>query len=227
MDGVKTRLAIYDMDKTVTRRPTYTPFLLHAARTRGIWRLFLLPLVAFTLALYAVRLIDRAKLKELNHALLIGRALPPAEAAKLAESFAAETLAKNILPKAQARVDADKAEGYRLVLATASYAFYAGAIARALGFDDTIGTMTRTDTAGALLARIDEQNCYGTAKLEMVEAWMTRQGLRREDCHIRFYSDHVSDAPCLNWADEGFATNAHAPLVALAAQRGWTVFDWR
>ncbi len=24
-------LAIYDMDKTVTRRPTYTPFLIHAA----------------------------------------------------------------------------------------------------------------------------------------------------------------------------------------------------
>jgi HAD superfamily hydrolase (TIGR01490 family) len=227
MHEAKTRLAIYDMDKTVTRRPTYTPFLLHAARTRGVWRLFLLPLVALTLALYAARLIDRAKLKELNHALLIGRALPPAEATKLAESFAAETMAKNILPQAQARVDADKAEGYRLVLATASYAFYAGAIARALGFDDTIGTMTRTDTAGALLARIDEQNCYGTAKLEMVEAWMTRQGLARKDCHIRFYSDHVSDAPCLNWADEGFATNAHAPLAALAAQRGWAVFDWR
>ena len=70
-----------------------------------------------------------------------------------------------------------------------------------------------TDTSGALLARIAEQNCYGTAKLELVEAWMTRQGLKREDCHIRFYSDHVSDAPCLNWADEAFATNAHAPLM--------------
>ena len=43
MDGAKTRLAIYDLDKTITRRPTYTPFLLYAARTRGVWRLFLLP----------------------------------------------------------------------------------------------------------------------------------------------------------------------------------------
>jgi HAD superfamily hydrolase (TIGR01490 family) len=227
MDGAKTHLAFYDMDKTVTRRPTYTPFLLHAARTRGGWRLFLLPLVLLTLALYAARLIDRGKLKELNHALLVGRALPPARAAKLAQSFADETLAKNILPQAQARLAADKAAGYRLILATASYAFYAGAIARLLGFDDIIGTLTRTDTAGALLAQIDAQNCYGTAKLEMIEAWMTRQGLTRADCHIRFYSDHVSDAPCLNWADEAFATNAHAPLAALAAQRGWTVFDWR
>ncbi len=227
MDGAKTRVAVYDLDKTVTRRPTYTPFLLHVARTRGVWRLFLLPLVVLTLAFYAARLIDRARLKEMNHALLIGRALPPDEAATLAQSFAEETLANNVLPQAQARISADKTAGYHLVLATASYAFYAGAIGRALGFDDVIGTLTRSDTGGALLAQIDEQNCYGTAKLEMIEAWMARRGLARDDCHIRFYSDHVSDAPCLNWADEAFATNAHRPLVTLAAQRGWTLFDWR
>ncbi len=221
------RLAIYDMDKTVTRRPTYTPFLIHAARTRQPWRLLLLPFVAVTILAYLARLIDRGRLKEFNHALLIGRTLPATEAVTLAESFARETLAKNILPEARNRIDAEKAGGYRLVLATASYAFYAGAIARALGFDDTIGTMTRTDVSGALLACIDAQNCYGTAKLEMVEAWMTREGLKRADCHIRFYSDHVSDAPCLNWADEAYATNAHAPLAALAKQRGWEVLDWR
>ena len=215
------------MDKTVTHRPTYTPFLIHAARTREPWRLLLLPFVAVTILLYGARLIDRGRLKELSHTLLIGRALPAAEAVKLAGSFATETLGNNILAPAQARIAADKAAGYRMVLATASYEFYAGAIGRALGFDDIIGTMTRTDTAGALLARIAEQNCYGTAKLEMVEAWMTRQGLARGDCHIRFYSDHVSDAPCLNWADEAFATNPHAPLAALAAQRGWDVLDWR
>ncbi len=223
----KIHLAIYDMDKTVTRRPTYTPFLIHSARTREPWRLLLLPLVAAATLLYLLRLIDRGRLKEITHGLLVGRALPAAEATKLAQSFARETLETNILPAAQARIAEDKAAGYRMVLATASYEFYAGAIGRAIGFDDIIGTMTRTDTAGALLARIAEQNCYGTAKLEMVEAWLVRQGLARDDCHIRFYSDHVSDAPCLNWADEAFATNAHAPLAALAKARGWDVLDWR
>jgi len=220
-------LAIYDMDKTVTRRPTYTPFLVHAARTREPWRLLLLPIVGVTILLYGLRLIDRGRLKELNHRLLVGRTLSPVEATQLAESFAVETLATNILPQAQARVQADKAAGYRMVLATASYDFYVRAIAARLGFDDVIGTLTRFNPAGDLLSQIDAQNCYGTAKLEMVQAWMTRQGLAREDCHVRFYSDHVSDAPCLNWADEPFATNPHAPLAALAAQRGWDVLDWR
>ena len=39
-------LAVYDMDRTVTKRATYTPFLLHCAMRRAPWRLLFLPLVA-------------------------------------------------------------------------------------------------------------------------------------------------------------------------------------
>ena len=66
-------LAIYDMDKTVTRRATYTPFLLHAAPRLAPWRLLLLPVVLVTMLAYALKLIDRGRLKELNYRLLIGR----------------------------------------------------------------------------------------------------------------------------------------------------------
>ena len=40
-----TDFAIYDMDRTVTRHATYTPFLLHCAMRRAPWRLLLLPFV--------------------------------------------------------------------------------------------------------------------------------------------------------------------------------------
>ena len=45
-----TDLAIYDMDKTITRVPTYTPFLVHVATRRSPWRLLLLPLVGVSVA---------------------------------------------------------------------------------------------------------------------------------------------------------------------------------
>jgi phosphoserine phosphatase len=61
----------------------------------------------------------------------------------------------------------------------------------------------------------------------MVENWMRSQGLVRGECHVRAYSDHVSDAPLLEWADEPFAVNAHGPLAALADTRGWPQLDWR
>jgi phosphoserine phosphatase len=44
--------------------------------------------------------------------------------------------------------------------------------------------------------------------------------------HVRFYSDHVSDAPTFAWADEPVAVNAHGPLRALARARGWRIEDW-
>jgi hypothetical protein len=40
---MKSRLAIYDMDKTITRRATYTPFLVHACARLAPWRIVLSP----------------------------------------------------------------------------------------------------------------------------------------------------------------------------------------
>jgi NAD(P)-dependent dehydrogenase (short-subunit alcohol dehydrogenase family) len=65
-------LAIYDMDRTVTKRPTYTRFLLHCAMRRAPWRLLFLPLALLSMTAYGLRIIDRARLKEINHQLLIG-----------------------------------------------------------------------------------------------------------------------------------------------------------
>src|SRR5205814_8715473 len=93
-------LAIYDMDRTVTRRPTYTPFLLHCAVRRAPWRLLFLPLVALSMLFYVARLIDRATLKEINHRLLLGRRIPLGALKPLVESFADKPIASNIRPGA-------------------------------------------------------------------------------------------------------------------------------
>ena len=71
-----TDLAIYDMDRTVTRRATYTPFLLHCALRRAPWRLLLLPFVVLSMLAYVAKLIDRGRLKEINHRLLLGHRAP-------------------------------------------------------------------------------------------------------------------------------------------------------
>lgn len=219
-------LAIYDMDKTVTRKATFTAFLLHAASRLNPLRLILLPATAFTGAAYLLKLIDRARLKELNYALLIGRPAPERLAAAV-ESFADAQLAGNILPGARASIAADKAAGRRLVLATASYRLYAAVIGQRLGFDDVIGTLQQVDAKGRTLARIDGANCYGPAKQDMILAWLQDQDLARDAIHVRFYSDHVSDAVVHRWADEAVAANPHKPLLDLAKAEGWEVADWR
>ena len=220
-----TDLAIYDMDRTITRRATYTPFLIHAARTRAPWRLALAPAVAGSMAAYVVKIIGRSRLKEINHRLLLGRERSDAELAPLVKAFADRTIATNLQPGALRAIARDCAEGRRLVMATASYALYAEAIAERLGFDDVIATRSVRSPDGRLLARIDGENCYGPAKLRMIEAWLAEKAI--EPAHVRFYSDHASDAPVFDWADEAVAVNPHPPLRRLATAKGWRIEDWR
>jgi HAD superfamily hydrolase (TIGR01490 family) len=223
---MKARLAIYDMDRTITRRATYTPFLIHVALSLAPWRLALLPLVLLAMAAYLLKLVDRGRLKEINYNLLVGRGIAPERLDPVIRSFADRQVETNIMPGARRAIAADRAAGRRLVMATASYRLYAAEIARRLGFDDVVATETGLDAQGRIVARIDGSNCYGAAKKDMVLAWLQREGLDREVVHIRFYSDHASDHHLHRWADEPVAANAHARLVRLAKAEGWEVVDW-
>ncbi len=219
-------LAIYDMDRTVTKRPTYTPFLLHCAIGRAPWRLLYLPIVLLSMLAYAVRLIDRARLKEINHHLLLGPRVRPEELKPLVDGFADGQVANNIRPGARKAIARDRAEGRRVVLATASYRLYAEAIARRLGFDDVIGTASVIGLDDRVHAKIAGENCYGPAKMRMIADWVEKSRLKGVHGHVRFYSDHVSDQPVFEWSDEPVAVNPHGKLRRLAEERGWAVEDW-
>ncbi|UZK65402.1 HAD family hydrolase [Sphingomonas sp. M1-B02] len=220
-------LAIYDMDKTITAAPTWTRFLVYAAKTRAPWRLLLLPVVAVVSLGYLLGLVDRAGLKQWSQRLILGQTLASHELERLAEAFAEAEARDGVLEAARARIEADRAAGYRLVMATASHGYYAAAIARRLHFDDVVATQAQRDPDGHILSLLEGDNCYGPVKLRMVKDWMAASGIERRDAHVRAYSDHVSDAPLLEWADEAFAVNAHAPLKALAQAKGWPQLDWR
>ena len=219
-----TDFAIYDMDRTVTRRATYTPFLIHCATRRAPWRLLLLPFVIASMLAYVMKLIDRGRLKEINHHLLLGHKRHPHELRPLVDSFADKVAANNVRPGARDAIARDKAEGRRVVMATASYRFYSLEIADRLGFDDCIGTNSILGLDERVHAKIDGENCYGPAKLRMIKDWLTSSGFERG--HVRFYSDHASDKPAFEWADEAVAVNPHDKLARLATERGWQQVDW-
>jgi len=219
-------LAIYDMDLTITRRATLMPFLWHAAVRLAPWRLLMLPAALPALIAYQMRWIDRGRLKEILQRVMLGPHCNRTELRQVAASFAEETLIHNIYPGALSQIASDRAAGRRLVMATASYRLYAEAIAQQLGFDDVIATNSLTGPDDRVIARIDGENCYGPAKLRMIERWMAEQGIARHSVRIRFYSDHASDAPVLAWADEAFAVNAHDRLRKIARSRSWTIVDW-
>lgn len=220
------KLAIYDMDRTITFRGTYTPFLIHVAQAIAPWRVLLTPLVLLAMLAYILRLIPRKRLKEINQHLMIGGRVRRDKLTPCIESFAEKVMRHNVRAEALARMRRDRAEGYRLVMATASYRLYVEAIARRAGFDDVIATDHMGQDMDYVRARIAGENCYDVAKLTMIREWMAREGIDRAHAYIRAYSDHVSDEPMLLFADEAYAANPHAPLAALAREKGWQRFDW-
>ncbi|OWK29565.1 HAD family hydrolase [Sphingomonas mucosissima] len=222
----KALLAIYDLDRTITSMPTWSPFLLFAARRLRPARLALLPALLGPAAARAIGIVDRDRLKELMHAIMLGPSLSPHSLESVAEAFADWFVRDHIRPGARAQLAVDKQEGRRCVIATAAHRFYAAPIARRLGTDDLIATEAMRGPAGEILPRLGGPNCYGPAKQALIAAWFAQSGLDRASTHIRFYSDHATDEPTFNWVDQPVAVNPHRKLRARAASRHWQVADW-
>ena len=186
-----------------------------------------MPLLGLALIGYALKLMSRSRLKELGHQLLMGRHIPRARLAAAATAYADAVLAGNVHAGALAQLAKDRAAGRRLVLATASNEYYVGAIARKLGMNDVIATASRWEE-DRLHHRLGGDNCYGDVKRVLIEAFLEREGLAGSP--IYFYSDHQSDAPVFELAEESggaaFATNASPKLRRLAQLRGWQIVDW-
>lgn len=220
------KIAIYDMDRTITRNGTYAAFLTHMALATAPWRLILLPVVGIVMLAYVLKGINRKQAKEWNQSLMMGHRVSREAINIHVERYADRVIARNIRHGALAQIAADRADGATLVMASASYRLYVEPIARRLGFDHVIATDHMTQGTNWLRAKISGENCYDTAKLRMIETWMIRENIGRGDCHVRAYSDHISDAPMLEFADEAFAANPHGPLRTLAKKKGWPILKW-
>jgi HAD superfamily hydrolase (TIGR01490 family) len=220
-----TLISVFDLDRTLTRLPTYTLFLLRSALRNNPLRLLLLPALIPVALLNAAKILTRRQMKMAMHAVLLGRRIPAATATSLADTFARHVHARGLLPAAVRRIGREQAEGRRVILATAAPELYARPLAALLGIDDVVATRC-TWQDGDLLATIQGENCYGPAKREMLDAYLAAHGLPRETVHIRFFSDHASDLPMFDWVDEPIAVNPSAALTAIAKARGWPQFDW-
>lgn len=244
-------MVIYDMDKTITRKATYSAFLLHVARNHAPWRLLFAPLSGLFGLAYLFGGLSRSRLKEWNQRLFIGSRIPLDRLKPHIDSYADTVLADNIQPGALRQIAADREAGCLLMLATASYELYAEPIARRLGFDAVLGTQLVVDGRRQVQSRINGGNCYGEAKLARIKAWRAEHevqanpiaaanadvgvaangaGISGSDTGpfhvVRTYSDHVSDVPMLLLGKTPVAVNPHRALQECAQDRGWRIEDW-
>lgn len=212
------RIAIYDLDRTLTRQPTFTPFLAFGAARIAPWRLGFMPVWILAMIGYRVGLYNRTSLKRFGMRMMLGRP-DLARLHAVGEDYAQARIARpGLMPRTLDFVAQDLEAGATMMIATAAFGFYAEAFARRLGFEHLIATQwDGSDIPGG--------NCYGETKKSRVLAWFDGAGVDREAASVRFVSDSFADAPLLDWADEPIFVTTSSRQAAKAKARGWKVID--
>ncbi|WP_353209484.1 HAD-IB family phosphatase [Sphingorhabdus sp.] len=220
-------IAIYDLDKTITSRPTFTHFLIFYAQHASPIRLVGLPLWILALIGYRIGLYGRKPLKQFGIQLFIGRKIASDTLTRVVGKFADNVASRGLQPGAVAQLRVDRDRGAFLVLATAAPEFYAQTIGDLLGFQAVIATHHIMTAHGHLTNRILGDNCYADEKLRRIEGWLAQNSIDRKAANIVFYSDDISDSPTLNFADQAYAVNPSKNFAAAAAKANWGVMDFR
>jgi phosphatidylglycerophosphatase C len=215
------RLAVFDLDGTITRHDTLVSYVLGYLVRKRVWRLPALLLVAPAAVGYAAGLVDRGGLKSA----FIRAALGGCRRKDLQHwtaAFVTRLLAHGLFPQALEAIRGHARAGDHLVLLSASTDFYVPAIAHALGFQEVICTGVRWD-GERLDGRLNTPNRRGEEKARCVTALRARH----PGMETVAYGNAASDLDHLRLVERGVLVNGSAAARRAAAQGGITCTDWR
>jgi len=214
-------VAVFDLDGTITRHDTYLQYLVGYVQHKPSRLLSTLPLPVDLLR-FALGAVDNAHVKtRFLRAILAGQSR--AELGRWTETFLDALCRRDLRPGALARIAQHRAQGARLILATASFDFYVQPLAQRLGFDEVICTQSLWNADDRLLGELNGPNCYGVVKLTRLHELL---GTDRHDVSLLAYSDHHADLPLLTAATHAVAVNPTRKLHAAAVLHGFSIENW-
>lgn len=216
-----TPFAVFDVDLTLTKRPTWSSFLLYANEGRPVTRARIAGSVLKHAVRYKLRLGGtRQEVREaaLRHG-IAGR--PREEIEPLANAFTDELMRSGLRRHAVAVLDAHRAAGHELVVASAGVNLIIDRLCDRLGIEHRIHTELLWEEE-VLAARFAGVSMYAEEKVRRVEAMLAERGGRL----AAFYSDHKTDLPLIAGAKRGVAVNPSPTLKREAAARGLPIEDW-
>ena len=212
------RVAVFDLDGTLTRHDTLWPYLRGWARRHPRARFW--PAAVAAAARYPFDR-DRGRLKSKLVRAAMGGALRSEVTAWTADYVA--SLGDAVLcPGALVQVARHATAGDRLVLLSASIDLYVPEIGRRFGFHETICTEVAWH-GERLDGGLASANRRGNEKRRCVEALRERYaGLL-----VTAYGNAESDFPHFEAVDEAVLVNAGPALRRRAEARGFKTAEWR
>jgi HAD superfamily hydrolase (TIGR01490 family) len=182
-------VAAFDLDGTLTPRDTLKPFLVRAfGWPRVAWTFLCLAPEIVRVGLGRAR-VDDVKVRVLAR-LFAGAEPQRLRALGLAHARAVQA---RVRPAALARIEWHRAQGHRLVLASAAVDVYVEPLAQALGFDHVVCTRLSCGPDGRYDGALVGEDCTGAGKVRAIEALLGP--LARLELHA--YGDSAGDRELL------------------------------
>lgn len=216
-----TRLAFFDLDKTLISRNSATLWIRFELSAGRVTRWQALQALAYVVR-YNLGSVDLADAIRRSVATIAGQ--PEVEVRERAQVFYERLVRPLYRPGARTAIDAHRRAGDRLVLLTSSSNYMSEMVCRDLGIDDYVCNRFEVDAAGCYTGRAVEPLCFGAGKVQLATRHAERLGFSLADA--AFYTDSVSDLPMLEAVGRPVAVHPDPRLRRVAKRRGWELVDW-
>jgi phosphatidylglycerophosphatase C len=214
------RLAVFDLDGTLTRHDTFVPFV-GGLLARQPSRWIRLPLLLLPVLAYALRIFGRGELKGAILRLLFA-GMPRSRINAWAQEFAAGAVERRMFVQGPPTFGSHVDAGDHVVLMSASPDLYVPLIAGALGASECICTPVRWD--GELLdGRLAGPNCRGEEKARILE----RLRQQHPGLQVIGYGNSGADVAHLVRCDEAVYVNASTRVRSRLERLGLRLVQWQ
>ena len=197
------KLAIFDIDYTITRKETLMEFFKYIV-SKDIKNIKFLPRALYSGLMYGVKVYDEKKVKECF--LKFIENIDETELAKLTKSFYDERLSTILYKDAVNMIKKLKNEGYMVVLISASPEFYVKEFYAIEEVDLIIGTKF-TFEGGKFIRKMSGNNCKGEEKVRRLNEVLKEKNIKVDFKNSYMFSDSLSDKPLLDLVGKPYLIN--------------------
>ena len=199
----KVKLALFDIDYTITRKETLMEFYKYIV-SKDIKNIKFLPRALYSGLMYGIKVYDEKKVKECF--LKFIENIEEKDLAILTKKFYDERLSKILYKDALDMMHKLKSEGYMVILISASPEFYIKEFYAIDDVDFIIGTRFTFEN-GKFVRKMSGNNCKRDENVSRLKAYLKENNIEADYENSYMFSDSLSDLPLLDLVGKPYLIN--------------------
>lgn len=197
------KLAIFDVDYTITKRETFIELYLYML-SKDIRLLRFIPRVILSGILYGLKFYNETQTKETFSKFLCG--IQEEEMKDVVKEFYEKRLSKILYVDAIDTIKKFKADGFKIYLISASPEIYLNELYNIKEVDKIIGTRLKVEN-GIYKNIIDGENNKGEAKVRRLKEVLQKENIKVDFENSYMFSDSLSDSPLFDIVGNPYLIN--------------------